>query len=96
MSKIFILGVKDTYICEQLLQLKPEEGKTTVGFEKLVGAASHISTAKDNVAAASNTSVCAMSSDRNKAVICGFCNTVSHNASGFTEEVREKHCKAYG
>ena len=40
----------NTYTCEQLLQLKPEEGKTTGSFDKLVGADSEISTAKDNVA----------------------------------------------
>ena len=97
MSTIFILGLDDTYTREQLYQLKPEEGKTTVSFSKLVDAASEISSAKDNVAEASNTSVCAMSGDRNKAyAICGFCNTIAHNANGFTEEVRKKYCKAYG
>ena len=67
MLTIFILGLEDTYTREQLYQLKPEEGKTTVSFETLVDAASEISTAKDNVAEASNTSLCAMSGDRNKA-----------------------------
>ena len=86
----------NTYACEQVLQLKPEEGKTTVSFDKLVVNDSDISTAKDNVAEALNTSLCAMSSDRNKLVICGFCNKVFHNASGFTAEVRKKDCKAYG
>ena len=50
MSTIFILGLNDTYTREQLYQIKPEEGKTTVSFVKLVAAASEISTAKDNVA----------------------------------------------
>ena len=97
MSTIFILGLEDTYTREQLYQLKPAEGKTTVSFEKLVDAASEISTAKDNVAEASNTSMFAMSGDKNKAnAICGFCNTTSHNANKFTEEVRKKFCKTYG
>ena len=97
MSTIFILGLEDTYTRKQLYQLKPAEGKTTVSFEKLVDAASEISTAKDNVAEASNTSMFAMSGDKNKAnAICGFCNTTSHNANGFSEEMRKKFCKAYG
>ena len=95
MSTIFILVFDDNYTRELLYQIKPDEGKTTVSFVKLVAAASEISTAKDNVAEASNTSVCAMSGDRNKAAaICGFCNTIAHNANGFTEEVRKKYCKA--
>ena len=53
--------------------------------------------AKDNVAEARNTSVCAMSGDKNKTnAICGFCNNTSHNANGFSEEVRKKLCKAFG
>ena len=91
MSTIFILGPEDTYISEQLYQLKPAEGKTTVSFEKLVDAASEISTAKDNVAEASTTSMCAKAN-----TICGFCIKISHNANGFTEEVWKKFCKAYG
>ena len=57
-----------------------------MSFETLVDAASEISTAEDNVAEAGNTSMCAMSGDKNKAnSICGFFNTTSHNANGFTE-----------
>ena len=60
-------------------------------------AASEISTAKDNVAEASNTSMFAMSGDKNKAnAICGFCNTTTHNANGFSKEMRKKYCKACG
>ena len=60
-------------------------------------AASEIFTAKDNVAEASHTSVCAISSDKNKArAICWFFNTTSQNANRFTEQVRKKFCKAYG
>ena len=92
MSIIFILGLEDTHTREQLYQLKPEEGKTTIDFETMVNAASEISTAKDNVAEASNTSVCAMSGDKNMAVIFGFCSTIAHNANGFTEEVGKKFC----
>ena len=45
-------------------------------------AASEISTDKDNVAEASNTSMCAMSGDKNKAnAIVGVCNTIFHNAN---------------
>ena len=87
MLTIFLLGLKDTYTCEQLFQFKPEEGKTTISFKILVSAASEIPTAKANVAKVLNTSVCAMSTERNK--------PVSHNASGFTGEVRKKHCKVY-
>ena len=87
MLTIFTLGLEDTYTCEQLFQFKPEEGKTTISFKKLVCSASEIPTAKANVAEVLNTSVCAMSTNRNK--------PVSHNASGFTGEVRKKHCKAY-
>ena len=47
MSIIFILGLEDTHTCEQLHQRKPEQGKTTIGFETMVDAASEISTAKD-------------------------------------------------
>ena len=79
-----MLGLEDTYTCEQLFQFKPEEEKTTISFKKLVGAASEIPTAKANVAEVLNTSVCAMSTEK----------PVSHNASGFTWEVRNKHCKA--
>ena len=62
MSTIFILGLEDSYTKEQLYQLKPVGGKTTVSFEKLVDAASEIAVAKDNMAEASGTlSVCAMS-----------------------------------
>ena len=98
MSTIFVLGLEDTYTKEQLYQLKPVEGKTTVSFERLVDAASEIAVAKDNVAEASATSMCAMSgSDKFKAnATCGFCNSNSHNANGFTEEVCQKFCKAFG
>ena len=48
MSTIFILWLEDFYTKEQLSQLKPEGGKTTVSFEKLVDAASEISVAKDS------------------------------------------------
>ena len=99
MSTIFILGLEDSYTKEQLYQLKPEGGKTTVSFEKLVDAASEISVAKDNVAEASGTlSVRAMSAgDKTKTnATCGFCASKSHNENGFTEEVRRKFCKAFG
>ena len=71
----------------------------TVSFEKLVDAASEIAVAKDNVAEASGTlSMCAMSGgDKTKTnATCGFCNSNSHNANGFTEEVRQKFWKAFG
>ena len=90
MSTIFILCLEDTFTQEQLYQLKPEVGKTTVSFEKPMDAASEISIAKDNVVEARNTSVCAMSGDKNKT------NNTSHNANGFSEEVRKKLCKAFG
>ena len=67
---------------------------TTVSFEKLVCAASEICTAKDNVAKGENTTLCGISGDKNNAVICGFCNTVAKNSSGFTEEVRKNTVKA--
>ena len=74
----FVLGLDDVYTKEQLYQMKPEPGKTTVSFEALVSAASEIAVAKDNVAEASTTSVCAISvGDKNK--VCGFCNTLSHS-----------------
>ena len=79
--------------------MKPAVGKTTVSFEKLVDAASEIATAKDNVAEAGNTSICAMSGDKTKAPAtgnCGFCGTTSHNAHGFSDDMRKKYCKAYG
>ena len=95
MSTIFILGPEDTYTSEQLYQLKPAQGKTTVSFEKLMDAASEISTAKDNVAEASTTSMCAISGDKAN-TICGFCITISHNANGFTEELWKKFYNAYG
>ena len=68
MSTIFVLGLKDTYTKEQLYQLNPETGKTTLCFERLVDAASEISLAKDNVAEASGSaSMSAMAGgDRSK------------------------------
>ena len=99
MSTLFILGLEDRYTKEQLYQMKPAVGKTTVSFEKLVDAASEIATAKDNETKAGNTSMCAMSGDKTKAPAtgnCGFCNTTSHNAHGFSDEMRKKYCKAYG
>ena len=99
MSTIFVLGLEDTYTKEQLYQLKPVGGKMTVSFERLVDAASEIAVAKYNVAEASGaSSMCAMSGgDKTKAnATCGFCNSNSHNANGFTEEVRRKFCKAFG
>ena len=41
--------------------------------------------------------MCAMSGDKNKTnAICGFCNPISQNANGFTDEVQKTFCKAYG
>ena len=91
LSDIFILGLEDVYTRKQLFQLKPMREMTTVSFEKLVSTASEIATAKDNVAEALNTTISGISGDKNKAVICEFCNS-----SGFTEEVRKKQCKAWG
>ena len=96
MSSIFILWLEDVYTREQLFQLRPEAGKTTADFDKLVRAASEISTAKDNCAEASNTSVCVESGDKNNAKLCSNCNTSDHNSGGFSEEVRKKQCKAWG
>ena len=70
-----------------------------MSFERLVDAASEIAVAKDNVAEASGSaSMSAMSGgDKSKAnATCGFCNTTSHNANGFSEEARQKFCKAFG
>ena len=71
MSTIFVLGLEDTYTKEQLYQLKPEAGKTTVSFERLVDAAPEIAFAKDNVAEASGSaSMCTVSvDDKCKAVV---------------------------
>ena len=91
MSTIFIFCLEDVYTRKQLFQLKPLGEMTTVTFEKLISTASEIATAKDNVAKALNTTISGISGDRNKTVICGFCNS-----SGFTEEVRKKLCKAWG
>ena len=98
MSTIFVLGLEDTYTKEQLYQLKPETGKTTVSFERLVDAASEIAVAKDNVAEASGSvSMNAMSGgDKLKSnAKCGYCNTESHNANGLTSEAGQKFCKAF-
>ena len=99
MSTIFILGLEDSYTKEQLYQLKPVGGKTTVSFERLVDAASEIAVAKDNFAEASGTlSVCAMSAgDQTKTnATCGFCASKSQNENGYTEDVCRKFCRAFG
>ena len=91
MSTIFVLGLEDTYTKEQLYQLKPDAGNTTISFGKLVDAASEIAVAKDNVAEASGSaSMSAMSGgDKSKSnAKCGFCNSDSHNANGFNAEAR--------
>ena len=75
MSTIFVLGLEDTYTKEQLYQLKPEAGKTTVSFERLMDAAPEIAFAQDNVAEASGSaSMCTVSGgDKCKAnATCGF------------------------
>ena len=97
MSTQFVLGLDDVYTMEQLYQMKPEPGKTTVSFERLVDAASEIAVAKDNVAEASGSaSMCAMSlGDKSKAT-CWYCNSNSHNENRFSEEVCRKFCKAFG
>ena len=48
MSTVFILGLSDSYTRENLFQLQPKEGKTTVEFDVLIRAASEIQQAKDN------------------------------------------------
>ena len=37
-----------------------------------------------------------MSGDKSSAALCRNCNLADHNSSGFTEEARKKHCKAWG
>ena len=91
MSTIFVLGLEDTYTKEQLYQLKPDAGNTTVSFGKLVDAASEIAVDKDNVAEASGSaSMSAMSGGDKSNAKCGFYNSESHNANGFTAEARQK------
>ena len=56
-------------------------------------AASEIAVAKDNVAEASGSAfMCAMSGgDKSKSnAKCGYCNSESHNANGFTTGARQK------
>ena len=85
MSSIFILGLEDVYTREQLFQLQPDAGKSTIDFDKLVRIASEIATAKDNCAEAASTSVCAVSGDKNIAKLCSNCNTTDHSSSGFSQ-----------
>ena len=48
MSSIFILGLSDQYTKEKLFQIPAKEGKSTVDFDDLIGAACDIQQAKDN------------------------------------------------
>ena len=55
MSTIFVLGLEDSYTRERLYQMKPDAGKSTVSFGKLVDSASEIAVAKDNAAESSGS-----------------------------------------
>ena len=71
---IFILCLEDTYTNEQLFQLKPEEGKKIVSFEKLVDAVSEISANNDNVAEVLNMYVEVASPDSMTKYFCILTN----------------------
>ena len=96
MSTIFVLGLEDSYTRERLYQMKPDAGKSTVSFGKLVDTASEIAVAKDNAAESSGSVSMNKTSggDKSKSK-CGYCNTGSHNSSGFLTEARKKLCKAW-